>query len=486
MARQLVGRRLLMVNSMDNHNLNEGTQGIECCNDDLCSSYVIVGGGIAGLFSALWIKKNTPSANVYIIESQPNFGGLLRSENYQGYDFDYGTHLPRETGDAEIDGLLFDGMNADVWRSFKAIKTGNISYQTHLYPLSQFPTLVQWPKEQLACACYELLQRLSPSKHQYEHLEQRLLAEYGPTLTNNFFRSALQKLMGLDLDQLHPDAHTFFGLQRFILGDDAMMASLKSIPELDARLGFARYDTRVAEQLNFYPKTGAGAGLWVEQLLEKAKAQGVILMPSTQVQQLEQVDGRISGLSVNGCIDVISVSQLVWCAPAIQLMQLLSLKPKNALSKPKLQKSILYHFVFDQDFLVDNCYIYFNSSSFKSFRVTLYPNLAGTNGMPAKCTVEQLVEDEALACTQTDIKAELITAGIVPAAANTLFAQQVLVPGGFPVFTNAFVAASADINAVIEESTRNVCLLGKGSGSTFFMQDVILQAKSKINKFLVG
>ena len=47
--------------------------------------YVVAGGGIAGILSALLLRKYYPNSKITLIESNNKLGGLLRS-------FDYG-HL---------------------------------------------------------------------------------------------------------------------------------------------------------------------------------------------------------------------------------------------------------------------------------------------------------------------------------------------------------------------------------------------------------
>ena len=68
---------------------------------------VIIGGGIAGIVSALTAAKF--GFNVILIEQQKMLGGLLRSFKTQsGYIFDHGTHLLNATSNSELNNIVFE------------------------------------------------------------------------------------------------------------------------------------------------------------------------------------------------------------------------------------------------------------------------------------------------------------------------------------------------------------------------------------------
>jgi len=66
---------------------------------------VVVGGGIIGIFSALFLAKS--GHRVCLIEQSGELGGLHTSDSVEGYQFDRGTHIPSLTGVKEIDDLIF-------------------------------------------------------------------------------------------------------------------------------------------------------------------------------------------------------------------------------------------------------------------------------------------------------------------------------------------------------------------------------------------
>ena len=72
------------------------------------ASHVIIGGGITGLLAAHVLAQRKDGRSVMVIESADNVGGLLRSFDYGEFGhFDHGTHIMAETGETQLDKLLF-------------------------------------------------------------------------------------------------------------------------------------------------------------------------------------------------------------------------------------------------------------------------------------------------------------------------------------------------------------------------------------------
>ena len=80
--------------------------------DNIC----IIGGGLPGIFSALYLSEIFPESSIHIIESSNKLGGLYNSfEDPIGGIFDKGMHLIYETCIEEADKILIECMEDDEW-----------------------------------------------------------------------------------------------------------------------------------------------------------------------------------------------------------------------------------------------------------------------------------------------------------------------------------------------------------------------------------
>ena len=80
---------------------------------------VIIGGGITGLLAGLiWAEQKR--YKVIIIEKNRDVGGLLGKINYKNYGiFDIGMHTMFDTGNKDLDKLLFSLLPEKKWQISK-------------------------------------------------------------------------------------------------------------------------------------------------------------------------------------------------------------------------------------------------------------------------------------------------------------------------------------------------------------------------------
>jgi hypothetical protein len=68
--------------------------------------YIIIGGGISGLYCAYKIKKNNPNANFIIFEKNKNIGGRMNIYNFYGTNVNIGAGIGRKNKDYLLIKLL--------------------------------------------------------------------------------------------------------------------------------------------------------------------------------------------------------------------------------------------------------------------------------------------------------------------------------------------------------------------------------------------
>jgi protoporphyrinogen oxidase len=168
-------------------------------------SIVIVGGGISGITTALFLKDHY---KVTLIEKDDHLGGLLSSiDSSSGYQFDFGTHIIKETGIEEIDNLLFKTLSDKTWNSFPIIKTGCF-FNSQNFETSPFLNISSLEKNDYEQAVKDLKEERS-QKSSYENLYERSLNRYGKTITEKVIAKAIKKQFNCELKDL-PESNPFF------------------------------------------------------------------------------------------------------------------------------------------------------------------------------------------------------------------------------------------------------------------------------------
>src|SRR5262245_53252661 len=85
-------------------------------HSEQANSIVVVGGGLAGLVSALLIAERGDSGPVYLVERSTELGGLLRSYDRGPFGrFDHGMHTFTSSGIADLDTFMRRLLPEDDW-----------------------------------------------------------------------------------------------------------------------------------------------------------------------------------------------------------------------------------------------------------------------------------------------------------------------------------------------------------------------------------
>jgi len=306
----------------------------------------IVGGGIAGLFSALLLNKQ--GHQVTVIEKAPEVGGLLRSLQLFEDDmfFDFGTHFPQETGNPDIDQLLFDAFDA---HAFTVPKVG--TYMHQLFEGNGFISDIGLNEKDRKTFLEMLIE--SQPKPEHNNLEEMLINDFGQGYYDALLKGPVGKLFYTHPKNLIPGAHLLFGLSRIIVADPEKTRVLKQDKRLDSLLAFHSYNEGASNRKVFYPKTG-GAGNWIETLVSKLQNVGVEILTDCNLQSIDVDNKTITAVNTDkGNLDT---DQLIWTIPPFMLLQLLNIQPEKS-GPPKLLSSAIFNYVIDEDYLTDLYYI---------------------------------------------------------------------------------------------------------------------------------
>ena len=84
---------------------------------------LIVGGGIIGIVLSKFLSLNK-KYNITILDNSNKLGGFLKSVKIKKFTFDLGTHYIRETGNKNVDKILFKKIKKK-WINIDFLKSGN-------------------------------------------------------------------------------------------------------------------------------------------------------------------------------------------------------------------------------------------------------------------------------------------------------------------------------------------------------------------------
>ncbi len=430
----------------------------------------IVGGGISGLVTALFLKDHF---KVNIIEKNSDVGGLLRSiRKGDAASFDYGTHIVKETGIGEIDKLLFHPLKEkkQTWNTFPTVKAGNF-FNGKLYKYSPFVNLGHLSKSDCENAKREILACSRKEKKKLGSLDEKSRFHFGNTVTDKITQILIAKQFSSDLKELRP-CNPFF-LSRVIDPSGEMTEKKSSDPFVDARFAFPSYDQGVGSLLNYYPCSG-GIGKFIEHIKSLLGHPNIKFYLGANLTKVEYKGNQVKALEVNNN-ERINTGVLIWSLPTFILLKMLELKDFNSIFKAKSLS--IHHFSFETPLLLDNHYITNYDLNFLTFRVTLYPNIGAIRPERVfNLTVEVIEDGKMEMATKESLLNELVEMGVIGRNSKPAIYFKSNFKMGFPILSHSFYQEIDRQVTTVEEKFKNVVLIGKSKCKTFFMDSVLKEA----------
>lgn len=435
----------------------------------------IVGGGIVGIYAALYISK-TQNYRVILIENQKKLGGLLNSINHEGNIFDYGTHIINNTLNSEIDELIYENLG-DNWNYFSSFSPGNI-LNNLLYEKSGYPYLPS-VLNNYEKALIQLLKSKHNTLNQDKNLKRALDESFGEIITESVYRKIFKKLLGAELEDLTTNAFLTFDLKRVIVGQDFLSQELKKSKIYDTKIAYPDYRIGSSQNVRMYPKSG-GIETWIKELTEKLKVNQVEIYTETKVQKIIKQEN----IFVKTDKENFESDLLFWTAPRNKYFEMvdsnLNLEQNKVQQTSAFRNTLLLHYIFDTPFLVQNQYIYCWDDSSPFFRITFYPHIT-LNYNDIKCTVELFFDSEQdlKKITFDKIKDELIRLGIIDKRTKTIKQYQDILYNSFPIMDLLNIQKEVEIDSRVE-------FLGKAKGNTFFINNNLIEAHNILKCKLKG
>lgn len=445
--------------------------------------YIIVGGGLAGLFAANALLSRA-NVEVTLVESGDRCGGLLgyfKSE--RGIKYDQGTHLASKTGVTEIDEILFGTKNFSAeWSRFPFLNAGN--YFAGVWNTkTQVADIRHLPKPLYAQSIAAIMSRVTPETDSFTSYVK---SNFGPPVFEHLFLPVVHKLYGKDanLNDLKSDVG-YFGLNRVVAFDTELTEKLKEISDFDNKIAFesvSHYAKKSTTDTSFYyPKHPDGIQHWVDNLTERAVSNGLKLLLNRRTERLVTTEGSISSIVLDDgtCLDC---DKVVWTIPVPLALKQANIEYLSSF-KPKLMTANLFHFMFDKPVSnTDNQYVWNWDADFKTFRITLYDNFAEHLPQGYRVTMEILTSpDDDIEVNIDSALSELKAMNLIDSTHKVLDNSHQIIKNTFPEPTKQLSLSNQALLSVLNDSLSNIIVAGRHSAKVWSQSDVLQDIYQQLN-----
>ena len=430
------------------------------------SAHIIVGGGLAGLFSARVLIERGYSS-IVVVEKSPKAGGLLQHivienplEDGRNFCFDQGTHFVLEPNDPNLRQLMQADISLEEYTSFNGSLQEAHILNGRLYQQSGCPftgslnsEIQQQIKDEL-----EALHQAPKSSQKSENFYEECIKRYGHTATDIIYKPAYEKFTGMALNALDVSMGNFFAPGRLIVDDQENSIALKKDPDWDWRIAFSDCNDSASDIVKYYPRTG-GIGYWLETMTLNLQKNGVRILTDTTIDQIETEDVYIKNITLSSG-EKLECEKLIWSLPAIFLAIQTSTDVPS--KKPVMRQVSLVHLLLDRRPIERPHWITVYDQNLLSYRITLYDNFTSSHHDVSRITVEILHDGELNKEGLEDkVFAELKTLGIVPPDTQKLWAGRANKPQGFPVLSASHRQTYIKQNQILEQTYNNLVIVGR-------------------------
>lgn len=299
--------------------------------------FIIVGGGIAGMYVSHLIKKKYKDSSVILIEKDQKLGGLLQSFDYQNNGlFDIGVHTFYETGIDEIDNLFFSILPSG-WKFLTEYQrdlggswmNGDFQYKT------PYVSLMNYKKKYKEKFLQDFLSNLDLRSNFNQDCISYSNYRYGKLITENFIRPAIESKQKTKAENVHQIALKVQGLNRIALLKNSYVELLNQIPGFDSRICFPdqqKYPKKYLSTKRAYYPSQFGLGKFCDSFESLLLTQGVEILRGCSLVSLNHSSNKIKSVTYKkstGELFEIDCNFLYWTVGISQLTKLVDLSVNN-------------------------------------------------------------------------------------------------------------------------------------------------------------
>jgi oxygen-dependent protoporphyrinogen oxidase len=448
----------------------------------------VVGGGLNGIISSLYIKKKHEKYDVYLHESFSELGGKLLGFDYEEDQlyFDKGTHIFQESGNSFLDDIVLEAIPDDEL-SFYPLGEGDIvgSIQNNvLHTESHFFNLTNNFKDAKAVKnhIYSLEQPVE-SIDIYTSVSDEMEKRFGAEFKDNYekifislFKNSPKELSAICL--------SFVGLTRIVLDDfpkwieQSQNSIYRSVVGIPNQLKLPKEYRN--NRKSFYPKNKGTKSL-ITGLTGLLTKYGIKVIKSSKVQTINQQNKEFNSL-VNKEVISFGYDKILLASGVISSTKILDTTYPIELTPP--MKITFFNVELDHITLKDVFYFYNFDSKVNFYRVTNYRAFS-KKAIDKRITIEcfncQVDVDEQL----NNILEYLETLGFIK---NTIFVSVSIEeqPYGFPVLSLYNLNKIKELDKRLKLKTnKDLEVSGLGTNNfNFFQTEIILDSLRKIDKMI--
>ena len=450
----------------------------------------IVGGGIAGLFAALVIKSFKPNAIVTIIESEINLGGLLSGLTHEGVTFDTGVHTFYETGQPELDSLLFSVVPTGGWNKLSGFRRdiGGIFQNGNLNIGNSYLNFLNLGSDTLHSLQKSFLSKFESSQQlDFRNAYSALESKFGSELVDSGLSQFITKFTGADPRTISAAVTAILPLSRVnLFGEDIHQARF-SDRDWNSRISYPdqrRLPASLAPTKSAYYPSNYGTQLYIDAVVAKLVSLGVVIKAGT----------KIVGLSNSKIVtdrgDEITFDLCFWATHPLVLTRILGDASRvipNTKSVP-MKTAIVSYLLKREPKMADLYYAYDSTPGHISHRFSSPINFCAKSkiGNLFRFTNEVVYHEEIIG-SQIMAKSsqELVELGIFEI--QDVHACYVnLLPNGYPNFNVELSSSTQEyLMERLKVLPKSVLPVGIMSEPDLFLQnDILMNVYNKVEKIL--
>ena len=430
--------------------------------------FVVLGGGVCGLYAARVLARE--GASVTVLEKEAIPGGLATSHRRGRNFYDLGVHMLHEFDQEILDDIieLMGDQRVEVQLDAKIRWAGSF----YRYPL-QFGDMVRGTPLFKLCRMIagllltQLRESLSPSES--NNAEEALIQLYGRPLYEFFFRDFTHRYWGMPASEL---SATFVSSKMPRLSATDVIRKILANIGIKEKAGRAVESALLDETLH-YSHTGAEA--MPRCVAREVEAQGGVILTNCTVEQIEVSDGRATSVSYRDtetgetvrleCDYCISTIPLPWMVDGID-----PAPPTNVLESCKrlrYKPIAVYGLLVAKERALDAMYVYYRDRVFhrvgepKNAGVVVDPPDHTLLIVEMTCEVDDAKwrgDEDVRRQIFADLEAEGICRGEEVRETHILHAT-----AGYPVFDLGFEPHLERVQAYVE-SISNLRSVGRQGG----------------------